>query len=82
MQFELAIFAAYDLPVPLGGVPPPSPYDPVDALYAAARDLCANSWHYVDEVITTAEELGQRYRRTLMLGGLPTGSTAGGHRRC
>ena len=36
MQFELATFAAYDLPVLLGGVSPPSPYDPVDAVYAAA----------------------------------------------
>ncbi len=35
-------FAAYDQPVPPGGVNPPSPYDPVDAAYAAARDLCAN----------------------------------------
>ncbi|MBV9660683.1 MAG: C40 family peptidase, partial [Acidimicrobiales bacterium] len=25
-----------------GGVNPPNPYDPVDAVYAAARDLCAN----------------------------------------
>ena len=35
-------FAAYALPVPPGGANPPSPYDPVDAIYAAARDLCAN----------------------------------------
>ncbi len=42
MQFEPATFAAYDLPVPPGGANPPSPYDPVDAIYAAARMLCAN----------------------------------------
>ncbi len=42
MQFEPATFAAYDEPVPPGGADPPSPYDPVDAVYAAARDLCAN----------------------------------------
>jgi cell wall-associated NlpC family hydrolase len=42
MQFEPATFAAYDLPVPPGGVSPPSPYDLVDAVFAAARDLCAN----------------------------------------
>ncbi|MHB8342558.1 MAG: transglycosylase SLT domain-containing protein, partial [Mycobacteriales bacterium] len=42
MQFEPATFAVYDLPVPPGGVNPPSPYDPTDAIYAAARDLCAN----------------------------------------
>ncbi len=35
-------FAAYAQPVPPGGANPPSPYDPVDAVYAAARDLCAN----------------------------------------
>lgn len=42
MQFESATFAQYDLPVPSGGANPPSPYDPTDAVYAAARDLCAN----------------------------------------
>jgi len=42
MQFEPATFAAYDEPVPPGGANPPSPYDPVDAVYAAARMLCAN----------------------------------------
>jgi hypothetical protein len=42
MQFEPTTFAEYDEPVPPGGADPPSPYDPVDAVYAAARDLCAN----------------------------------------
>jgi hypothetical protein len=42
MQFLPATFAEYDEPVPPGGVAPPSPYDPVDAIYAAARALCAN----------------------------------------
>ncbi|MDA8283766.1 MAG: NlpC/P60 family protein [Actinomycetota bacterium] len=42
MQFEPATFAEYDQPVPPGGADPPSPYDPTDAIYAAARDLCAN----------------------------------------
>ena len=42
MQFEKATFAAYALPVPPGGANPPSPYDPTDAVYAAARMLCAN----------------------------------------
>ncbi len=42
MQFEPATFAAFDRPVPPGGVSPPSPYDPVDAVYAAARMLCAD----------------------------------------
>ncbi len=42
MQFEPATFARYSLPVPRGGAVPPSPYDPTDAVTAAARDLCAN----------------------------------------
>jgi hypothetical protein len=42
MQFEPATFAAYDEPVPPGGADPPSPYDAMDAVYAAARLLCAN----------------------------------------
>jgi len=42
MQFEPATFAAYARPVPAGGANPPSPYDPVDAIYAAARYLCAS----------------------------------------
>ncbi len=42
MQFEPRTFAAYSLPVPPGGATPPSPYDPVDAVFAAARMLCAN----------------------------------------
>lgn len=42
MQFEPATFASYAYPVPPGGANPPSPYDPADAVYAAARDLCAN----------------------------------------
>jgi len=42
MQFEPATFAEYDEPVPPGGANPPSPYDMTDAVYAAARDLCAN----------------------------------------
>jgi len=42
MQFEPATFDRYDHPVPPGGATPPSPYDPVDAVYAAARMLCAD----------------------------------------
>jgi membrane-bound lytic murein transglycosylase B len=42
MQFEEATFAEYDEPIPPGGADPPSPYDPTDAIYAAARLLCAN----------------------------------------
>jgi cell wall-associated NlpC family hydrolase len=42
MQFEPATFAQYANPVPPGGANPSSPFDPTDAIYAAARDLCAN----------------------------------------
>jgi hypothetical protein len=42
MQFEPATFASYADPVPSGGADPPSPYDPTDAVFAAARLLCAN----------------------------------------
>jgi cell wall-associated NlpC family hydrolase len=42
MQFEPHTFAAYDQPVPPGGANPPSPYDPTDAVFAAARLLCAD----------------------------------------
>lgn len=42
MQFLPGTFAHYALPVPAGGVAPPSPYDPADAVWAAARLLCAS----------------------------------------
>lgn len=42
MQFEPATFSQYAKPVPPGGLTPPSPYDPIDAVYAASRELCAN----------------------------------------
>lgn len=42
MQFLPATFAEYAEPVPTGGADPPTPYDPTDAVYAAARLLCAN----------------------------------------
>ncbi|WP_199550367.1 bifunctional lytic transglycosylase/C40 family peptidase [Streptomyces sp. N35] len=42
MQFLPSTFKAYAHPVPPGGKRPPTPWDPVDAVYAAARLLCAN----------------------------------------
>jgi cell wall-associated NlpC family hydrolase len=41
MQFEPSTFPSYAHPVPPGGTNPPTPWDPVDAVYAAARLLCA-----------------------------------------
>ena len=40
-QFEPATFAAYARPIPTGGATPPSPFDPTDAVFAAARYLCS-----------------------------------------
>jgi cell wall-associated NlpC family hydrolase len=41
MQFEPATFAVYGTTAP-GGVTPPSPYDAADAIFSAARLLCAD----------------------------------------
>jgi hypothetical protein len=41
MQFEPATFVAVAVAGP-GGADPPSPYDPVDAVYSAARLLCVD----------------------------------------
>jgi cell wall-associated NlpC family hydrolase len=41
MQFEPSTFSRYAVVGP-GGVNPPSPYDPVDAIYTAAALLCAD----------------------------------------
>jgi hypothetical protein len=41
MQFEPATFAVYGTVAP-GGADPASPYDPPDAIYSAARLLCAD----------------------------------------
>jgi soluble lytic murein transglycosylase-like protein len=40
-QFEPATFAEYATPVPADGAHPASPFDPVDAAYAAGRYLCS-----------------------------------------
>ncbi|MFE4019285.1 NlpC/P60 family protein [Streptomyces sp. NPDC059101] len=42
MQFLPSTFTAYADPVPPGGATPPTPWDPADAVWAAARMLCAN----------------------------------------
>jgi cell wall-associated NlpC family hydrolase len=42
MQFLPSTFKAYAYPVPPGGKKPPTPWDPVDAVYAAVRLLCTN----------------------------------------
>ena len=40
MQMLPTTFDTYALPVPPGGATPPTPWDPVDAIFAAARMLC------------------------------------------
>jgi len=42
MQFLPATFAAHAYPIPPGGADPPSPFNPVNAIHAAARYLCAS----------------------------------------
>ncbi len=89
MQFEPGTFAAYDEPVPPGGVRPPSPYDPVDAVYAAARFLCANGaangadipgaiddYNHSASYVAQVLALAQSYGGTTT-GMVPTGSAAG-----
>jgi cell wall-associated NlpC family hydrolase len=74
MQFEPATFAAYDVPVPDGGASPPNPYDPTDAVFAAARMLCANGagnqadvgaavydYNHSDSYVTEVLDLAQTY---------------------
>jgi cell wall-associated NlpC family hydrolase len=74
MQFEPATFAAYDQPVPPGGADPPSPYDATDAVYAAARMLCADggaggadlsaavfAYNHSDSYVTKVLALAQSY---------------------
>jgi membrane-bound lytic murein transglycosylase B len=41
MQFEPSTFVSFGVVGP-GGADPPSPYDPVDAVYSAARLLCTD----------------------------------------
>ncbi len=77
MQFLPPTFAAYDKPVPAGGVDPPSPYDPVDAVYAAARMLCADgaaggrniagavfAYNHSDQYVTEVLDLAAHYELT------------------
>ncbi len=90
MQFEPPTFAEYDNPVPPGGVSPPSPYDPVDAVYAAARLLCANggqgavnlpgavyAYNHSESYVAKVLTLAQSYGATLTPTAAPAGTGAG-----
>ncbi|GAA2110087.1 bifunctional lytic transglycosylase/C40 family peptidase [Streptomyces synnematoformans] len=74
MQFLPSTFRQYAHPVPPGGKKPPTPWDPVDAVYAAARLLCANGakngqnlrraiWHYnhSDTYVNRVLAIADRY---------------------
>ncbi len=89
MQFEPATFAEYDQPVPPGGADPPSPYDPTDAVYAAARLLCANgaaggadlsaavfAFNHDTSYVTEVLDLAQSYGQSAA--GTVAAGTAGG----
>jgi hypothetical protein len=90
MQFLPATFAAYNHPIktdpavtPTIGVAPASPYDPVDAIWAAARLLCASggghadtlskaifAYNHADWYVNEVEALAASYQ-------LQTGSSSG-----
>jgi len=77
MQFEPTTFAAYATVGP-GGAIPPSPYDPVDAVYTAATMLCANGasspsglstaiydYNHSFRYVEEVLEVAKRYRRSM-----------------
>lgn len=75
IQFLPSTFKRYAHPVPPGGKKPPTPWDPVDAVHAAARLLCANGakngqnlrraiWHYnhSDTYVNRVLAIADRYQ--------------------
>ena len=91
MQFEPATFARYAEPVPPGGVVPASPYDPTDAVYAAARMLCANggsggadvagavyAYNHSSSYVTQVLALAQTYAAASSVGATSTLAAASG----
>ena len=90
MQFLPATFARYALPPPSGGLDPPSPFDPPDAIYAAARMLCANgardstdlyaaiwSYNHSDAYVSHVLDHARRYLAADGAPHLPTGALPG-----
>lgn len=86
IQFLPSTFKQYAHPVPPGGKKPPTPWDPVDAVYAAARLLCANGakngqnlrraiWHYnhSDAYVNRVLAIADRYKSAAPA---PTGAAA------
>jgi cell wall-associated NlpC family hydrolase len=90
MQFLPATFAAFDQPVPPGGALPPDIYDPIDAVHAAARMLCADggrtgayrqaifAYNHSDAYVEQVWELAESYGMTVdaaVGAGLPSSAT-------
>ncbi|MER6573123.1 bifunctional lytic transglycosylase/C40 family peptidase [Streptomyces sp. NPDC001093] len=86
MQFLPSTFQAYAYPVPAGGREPPTPWDPVDAVYAAARLLCVNgakngndlrhaiwSYNHSDAYVNQVLNIAHRYEAAAPA---PTGAAA------
>lgn len=89
MQFLPATFAQYANPVPPGGASPATPWDPADAVYAAARMLCAggarNNTHLYQAIYSynhadwyVAEVLSYAQKYAAASGEGAAGTAAGG----
>src|SRR5437763_8362299 len=78
MQFEPATFATYGVVGP-GGADPPSPYDPVDAVYSAAHLLCSDGGGRPSMVATAlfAYNHSSDYVAQARLPAAPYGAAAG-----
>ncbi|MFC0432249.1 bifunctional lysozyme/C40 family peptidase [Kutzneria buriramensis] len=75
MQFLPTTFVQYSQPIPPGGVTSATPYDPVDAVYAAVRLLCVNgardsrdihaaifSYNHSEDYVAQVLDIAQQYR--------------------
>ena len=91
MQFEPATFSSYDEPVPPGGADPPSPYDATDAVFAAARMLCADGaaggsdvsgavlvYNHSASYVAEVLALAQQYAGSGTMAGVGAGAGAAG----
>jgi len=89
MQFEPATFAAYQVVAP-GGAEPTSPYDPADAVYSAARLLCADgagspaglyaavfAYNHSDAYVTLVLAYADQYAALAAAAGVPGGAVPG-----
>lgn len=88
MQFLRTTFDQYAQPVPPGGAKPPTPWDPIDAVYAAARMLCANgarngadihaaifAYNHSDDYVSQVLSYAAQYSSTITDTGTPVGAS-------